>query len=314
MIGAERAAVEHAMRIAGVAGRLLETLDLAGGCTHRVRLLTMDDGSRLVAKCNTQHALPMFEEEAIGLDVIAATRTVITPSPLAVTAHDGHAVLLLTFVEPPAKPVDRRAWSSFGAELAAMHSAPLTEQLARGYGFFIDNHIGSTPQPNRWCEDWVEFNAMHRLGHQMQLAGTRGLIDSYEARVFDSCVNHVDAVLPRRPRPSLLHGDLWSGNIIAAIRKGPDASPRTTMAVIDPAPYVGDALADIAMMRLFGGFEEVCFQSWSAALNVDLNSNDSQRRIAAYQLYHVLNHVNIFGRGYVAQAVELARRMLGQVR
>ncbi len=301
--GDERQAIRATLDAAGIGEAIANTADLSGGCIHRVLRVELASGRRLVAKVNRATALRMFEEEAIGLNALAATKTVIVPQPLAHITHESSAVLLITFVDAPDRTHGDPMWQRFGEDLAALHSAPLPA-VAHGYGFVIDNHLGTTPQPNGWCDDWVRINAERRLGHQVRLARERKLLTDAQARTIESVIERLDRILPRKPRPSLLHGDLWSGNALPA-----RAGDAATCAVIDPAPYVGEALADIAMMRLFGGFSEACFSAWAERMSVDLGDDDIARRIAAYQLYHVLNHVNIFGEGYVGQAISLAGRL-----
>jgi len=302
----ERQAIRAALDAAGIGDAIASIHDCSGGCIHRVLRVELVGGRRLAAKVNRASTLPMFEEEAIGLGALAETKTVIVPQPLAHITHGSSAVLLMTFIEAPDRPYGDRTWQRFGEDLAALHSASLKGGMAHGYGFVIDNHLGSTPQPNGWCDDWVRFNADRRLGHQVKLARERGVLSAAQAQTIESVIERLDRILPRQPRPSLLHGDLWSGNALPA-RVEADAA--TTCAVIDPAPYVGDALADIAMMRLFGGFSGSCFSAWSDRMAVDLDGDEVETRIAAYQLYHVLNHVNIFGEGYVSQAMSLVRRL-----
>ena len=302
--GDERPAICAALDAAGIREAIVSIADCSGGCIHRVLRVELAGRRRLAAKVNRAATLAMFEEEALGLNALAATKTVIVPQPLAHITHDLSAVLLMTFIDAPDRPPAERMWRRFGEDLAALHSAPLAEELAHGYGFIIDNHLGTTPQPNGWCDDWVRFNAERRLGHQLRLARERGVLSTADARTIESAIQRLDRILPRQPHPSLLHGDLWLGNALPA--SAPDAA---TCAVIDPAPYVGEALADIAMMRLFGGFSEACFSEWSNQMSIDLGDDDVQRRIAAYQLYHLLNHVNIFGAGYVGQAMALAQRL-----
>ena len=288
-----REALNHALKNAGRDAKIAGIRDLSGGCIHRVLLLTLADGSRLVAKTNHAAQIKLFEEEMHGLRALAATRTVLVPEPIRAHVHAGHAILLMAEMEPSGQAAPA-AWQRFGEDLAALHHAPAGER----YGFEIDNHIGSTLQPNSWRDDWVEFNAVNRLGFQLDAAGQQGLIESPECRMIQHVIDRLDKFIPRHPKPSLLHGDLWSGN---ALLTGNDR-----IAVIDPACSIGDGWADIAMMQLFGGFPEACFDAYSRNQS---NRDNLAWRIAVYQLYHVLNHVNIFGRRYVAQALSLVRRL-----
>lgn len=288
-------AFEHALREAELTASIVRTRDLSGGCIHQVLSLTLSDGSRIVAKVNRADRLSLFQEEAHGLKALAATSTVLTPHPIIACAHAGTAVLLMTEIETASRSASSAAWRRFGEELAALHIAPAGER----YGFEIDNHIGSTLQPNRWCDDWVDFNAVNRLGFQLDLAVQNDLFEPSEARAVQSVIDRLDQFIPRRPKPALLHGDLWSGNAL------PAAGDR--IAMIDPACSIGDGWADIAMMRLFGGFPPICFEAYGHARD---DRDQIEERIAVYQLYHVLNHVNIFGRGYAGQALSLAQRLV----
>lgn len=291
------AVIEAALAEAGLERRVTAARDLGGGCIHRVRAVALADGTTVVAKTNDERCAGIFEEEAAGLRALAATGTVLVPQPLAVCAIGGEAALLMTAIE--SGPPSREAWSRFGAELASLHAAPCDPRPAP-YGFDGDNHLGSTPQPNPWCDDWVRFNADHRLGHQLRLATANRLLSAGEAARVDRVIERLGDLIPRRPKPSLLHGDLWSGNALAAR----DAR----IAVIDPACSWGDGWADIAMMRLFGGFPSECFQAYASSVE---DRQGIEERIAVYQLYHVLNHVNLFGRGYVGQAMALADSLRG---
>jgi protein-ribulosamine 3-kinase len=300
-------AVRQALTETGRPTAISAIRDLSGGCIHRVIEVTLEGGEKLVAKLNSASNQQLFVEEAHGLRTLAATRrgpvsgpgTVMTPQPLATLVHKNTAVLLMTAIQSPRSSVDQSTWARFGAELAALHQSSAGDR----YGFEIDNHIGSTFQPNSWSDDWVDFNAVNRLGFQLETARSQGLLDARDSDRVQSVIDRLDEFIPRRPKPALLHGDLWSGNALPGT--GPDGSPR--IAVIDPACSIGDGWADIAMMRLFGGFPQSCLDAYAS--NVD-DHDDVETRIAMYQLYHVLNHANIFGAGYVEQAMGLAARLL----
>ena len=286
------AVVEHALRQASLSSGIASIRNLSGGCIHQVLEITLDGGRRVVAKINSLDAKKLFEEEAHGLRALAATKTVLTPHPLVVAADDSSAILLLSFVEPGAAAPS--TWRRLGADLAALHAADAGDR----YGFDIDNHIGSTKQPNSWHDDWVQFNAVNRLGFQLDAAMRNDLMTAREASMIQRVIERLDQFIPRHPKPALLHGDLWSGNAL------PTSDDRISL--IDPACSVGDGWADIAMMKLFGGFPSECLGAYRAAVNDHDRIDD---RITVYQLYHVLNHVNIFGRGYVSQAMMLARSL-----
>jgi fructosamine-3-kinase len=290
------AAVAAALDAAGLPRDIVSRRRLAGGCLFGADVLTLAGGREVVAKSGPRSAGALLREEATGLRALHDTATVMVPAPLGIgEAGDdgaGGAALVMSFVAPGR--ADAAGWAAFGRELAALHAA----DAGSSYGFHADNHLGATPQPNGWMDDWVVFTAERRLRHQATLARDRGLLESAEARRVETLCDRLDRYLPRRPRPALLHGDLWRGNAV------PGAGGR--VAVIDPAVHVGDGQADIAMMRLFGGFPEVCFDAYREVAG---DPGDTGPRIAVYQLYHVLNHLNLFGRGYAGQAMSLLSRL-----
>lgn len=288
---AGRQVIAPALRSIGRSEPIESLRPLSGGCIHQATLVTLRGGDTLVVKCGRE-AAPLFHEEALGLNALAATRTIPVPQPLGVWEDGDAAALLMTYV-PPA-PATERSWRRLGEELAALHQSPAGER----YGFHIDNHLGLTPQPNAWCDDWVEFNRRHRLGFQIERADAAGLLLANEVVELRHLLDRLDHLLPRRPRPALLHGDLWSGNALPTLDE--------RVAVIDPAPSVGDGWADIAMMRLFGGFPHACLDAYAQCVD---DHEDVDTRIAVYQLYHLLNHLNLFGRGYAGQVMEIVRRL-----
>ncbi len=294
-----REAIEHSLHKAAHEQTIISIRDLSGGCIHRVQEICLRGGATVIAKTNSAAHLHMFQEEADGLRSLAQTNTLLVPRPLAVIESAGVAVLLMTAIKHAA--VSPRTWTRFGEELAGLHQT----DAGHRYGFQTDNHLGTTPQPNTWCDDWVQFNAEHRLGHQLDLAAKRGRLDTSEAARIQAVIDALEDHIPLQPKPALLHGDLWSGNALPASDED-DATER--IAVIDPACCIGDGWADIAMMKLFGGFPDGCFQSYEANVS-DRAQLDS--RIAVYQLYHVLNHVNLFGRSYAGQAMAIAAKLGG---
>jgi len=265
---------------------------LSGGCIHHASRVELASGRTIVAKV-ASGAKQLFDEELRGLGTILATGAIPAPEPIGVAELDGTSVLLMSYVKPaPATP---RAWQRLGEDLAALHRA----DSGKRYGFDADNFLGSTLQPNGWMDDWVEFNRVRRLGHQVALASSKGLLHASEQRELEKLMERLDEFLPRRPKPALLHGDLWSGNALPAVGE--------RIAVIDPAVSIGDGWADIAMMRLFGGFDQATFEAYGEAID---DKEKVEARIAIYQLYHVLNHVNLFGRGYAGQALGIVRGLI----
>jgi len=148
------------------------------------------------------------------------------------------------------------------------------------FGWARDNRIGSTPQKNAWCDDWSEFWRTRRLEEQISMARTRG---------FDVAMPSLHLLKERKPQPSLLHGDLWSGNA-GFTKEGP--------VVFDPAVYYGDREADLAMTELFGGFPREFYKAYNETFPLDAGY---EKRKHLYNLYHLLNHLNLFGGGYLGQ-------------
>jgi len=234
----------------------------------------------------------MLEAERHGLLELRAAEAVRVPSPLAVGVFDGGAFLALEWIDfgPSSAAADER----LGEQLAALH-----RHRSDRYGLDRDNTLGSTPQPNAWGEDWVRFLRERRLGFQLDLAaagGYGGRLQERGRRLL-GCLDVFFATY--RPAPSLLHGDLWGGN------RGVDTAGQPV--IYDPAVYYGDREADIAMTRLFGGFGPRFYSAYVAAWPLDQAAGT---RRDLYNLYHVLNHLNLFGGSYRAQAEDMIDRLL----
>jgi fructosamine-3-kinase len=209
-------------------------------------------------------------------------------------ATQDDAFLALEWIERGS--ADERTERRLGEGLALLHRV-----TAARFGFANDNFIGATPQPNDWDSDWARFFAERRLRPQLALAARNGLGRPLE-QAGERLLAAVPALLAgHTPAPSLLHGDLWGGNWFA------DETGRPV--VFDPAVYYGDAEADLAMSRLFGGFGAEFYRAYAAAAPLTAGA---ERRTELYNLYHVLNHANLFGGGYAAQAHESIARLLAQ--
>ena len=233
-------------------------------------------------------SLAMFEAEAEGLRELAAANAIRVPAVIDCGVDNGAAFIAIERLRfERATPAIETA---FGEQLAKLH-----RHTKEQHGWHRDNTIGPTPQHNPWTGDWIEFFREHRLRFQLDLAARNGytgelqsLGDSLECRLPDLFEGYV-------PEASLCHGDLWSGNWGVT-----DGVP----VIFDPAVYYGDRESDIAMTMLFGGFGRAFYrayeQSWPMA-------RGHERRLKLYQLYHVLNHLNLFGSGYMGQAMKLLR-------
>jgi protein-ribulosamine 3-kinase len=247
-------------------------------------------------KTNNANRLPMFEAEADALNALAATRSVRVPRPLCAGAAAGQAFLVLEYLDLR----DHGDAASLGTQLARLHRAPVVQPQ---FGWARDNWIGSTLQPNGWNHDWIAFWREQRLGHQLQLAAQNGYGGALQ-RDGEALMTGLDHFFSDyRPAPSLLHGDLWGGN------HGYFADG--TPVIFDPATYVGDRECDLAMSELFGGFAPAFYAAYRKAWPLDPGY---AVRKTLYNLYHVLNHANLFGGGYAAQAQRMMSQLLAQIR
>jgi len=233
-----------------------------------------------------------FAAEADGLEELRAARALRVPRVLAAGLAGTKAFLALEWIESgtAGEACERR----LGEQLAALHMV-----TAPRYGFRRDNTIGRTPQANTWSADWVEFLRERRLRPQLALAAQRGfgqLLGERGERLLEALPS---LLVGHRPRASLLHGDLWGGNWLASTAGEP--------VLFDPAVYYGDRETDLAMTRLFGGFSAAFYRAYQAAAPLPPGA---ALRASLYNLYHVLNHANLFGGGYAREARELIDRLL----
>jgi protein-ribulosamine 3-kinase len=253
-------------------------------------------GGALFVKVAPRDRLPDFEAEVAGLTELQAAHALRVPRVLAVGYTDGAAFLALEWITAGARTPDceRR----LGEGLARLHAV-----RAPRFGWTRDNTIGRTPQANAWTDDWAEFFRERRLRPQLARAVAGGyghILEAPGERLLESL--HL-LLAGHRPSPSLLHGDLWGGNWLAS----EDIEP----VVFDVAVYYGDRETDLAMTRLFGGFGNAFYQAYEGA--TPPAAGEPVRR-DLYNLYHVLNHANLFGAGYARQARESIDRLLAQVR
>lgn len=263
---------------------------VGGGSINDAYRLEGNDGTRYFLKLNAARHHPMFVAEAAGLDCIAATNTLRVPQPVAHGIAGGQSYLVLEHLELSPRG-DARL---LGEQLAAMHRC-----RGEGFGGTQDNFIGTMPQPNGWADDWIEFWRQQRLGFQLRLASENGYGDQLQdlgERLLDTLPTFFESYTPQ---PSLLHGDLWSGNHAYQT----DGTPT----IFDPAAYYGDRECDLAMTELFGGYPAGFYAAYRAAWPLD---EGYATRRELYNAYHILNHANLFGGGYVRQAEQTMQRLL----
>jgi len=260
---------------------------VGGGCIHAAWRLELHGGEALFAKTNGLAALPMLQAEADGLRALGAVAAAAgrdgagptIPQPLAVGELDGQALLVLPWLELDGRGRGE-AWRQLGGALAHLHRASLPLNGGRGYGFEADNFIGSGEQANDWLADWGAFFAERRLAPQLERLRRRGVRLEGSGALLERVP---DWLAQHGAEPVLVHGDLWSGN--AGLLAGGGG------ALFDPAVHWADREVDLAMARLFGGFPAAFFSGYQ--LEWPLPS-DAGQRVTLYNLYHLLNHANLF--------------------
>ncbi|MGH8558146.1 MAG: fructosamine kinase family protein [Methylococcales bacterium] len=267
---------------------------LAGGSINSAFRIEGDNRSFFV-KVNQTGRLDMFEAESEGLLEIAATKTVRVPAPVACGVKSGVGFLILELLA--LKSMSHRSDRILGEQLAAMHRKPQS-----AFGWTRDNTIGSTLQPNYPSDDWISFWRDHRLGFQLELARKNRCRSSLLDRGILLCGKFQALFYGHTPAPSLLHGDLWTGNAAAIESERP--------VIFDPACYYGDRECDIAMSELFGGFSKEFYKTYNEAWPIDPGY---RARKTLYNLYHVLNHFNLFGGGYETQAETMIQKLLAEL-
>jgi len=264
---------------------------VSGGSIHRAWRL--DDGlRRYFVKTNELAAAPMFAAEAQGLQALAAAAVVPTPTFITSGQAGTGAFLVLEYLD--LATLDQTGGARLGSAMAQLHRV-----TGDSYGWMADNFIGATPQSNAPHSSWPHFFGERRLRPQLQLALGNGMDPALVAKGYAIIDRLGGLFTDYRPMPSLLHGDLWSGNA-AQSRDG-------TPVIFDPACYYGDRETDIAMAELFGGFPTSFFAAYRTAW--PLHSGYEMRR-PLYNLYHILNHFNLLGSAYLGQAQRMIEGLL----
>lgn len=270
---------------------------VSGGCIHRTTLLEDAEGGLVFLKCNDGGQFPLFEAERRGLELLREAEAIRVPGVLASgrvpDRAGGTAFLALEGLElVPASVFGNRAGvgeAAMGEGIAALHGKGSPDGR---FGAGFDNFIGSTPQANPWTDSWGEFFAESRLRPLMELSEQKGLDLPGGERLLDAVRDFLNE---RNIRASLLHGDLWGGNVACCAGGEP--------VVFDPAAYFGDAEADIAFTGMFGGFGRRFHEAYRA---VRPEPEDAALLHRIYNLYHLLNHHVLFGGGYGREAADSA--------
>jgi fructosamine-3-kinase len=236
--------------------------------------------------------LDMFEAEAIGLKAIGATGSIKVPKPFCFGVERNHSFLALEYLNM----VQTATLTQFelGEQVAKLH-----QTFSDRFGWQMDNTIGKTRQINSWTGDWIEFYRKNRLLFQFDLARRRGVNFKGERKLLDSFESLFEGY---QPRPSMIHGDLWSGNVGFCEPGGP--------VIFDPATYYGDREAEFGIIEMFGGFSAEFYRGYQKVYPLD---SGFKKRLGLYVLYHQLNHLNLFGQGYYSGVHSTMENLLTQI-
>jgi fructosamine-3-kinase len=280
--------VEHIFKITGQ--RLINPTQrpVSGGDISKAFVIG-DRTRKYFVKTNSALRLGMFEVEAIALSQIHATQIIKVPEPICWGKTSDLAYIVIDWIE-----FGRiENWQQLGRKLAAMHEV----KSSMGFGWDRQNTIGFTPQINTWNSNWIDFFIEHRLLYQLKLARQKGFKPIISDR--ELCERVPKFFQGYDPQPSMVHGDLWSGNVGFDLTGEP--------VIFDPALYFGDREVDIAMTELFGGFPPEFYQSYNAAFPLDAGY---KYRKDLYNLYHILNHFNLFGGSYGVMATRAIEEIM----
>ncbi len=276
----------HISQVTGEKFQSQQRRSVSGGCINQGYAVSNGQLTYFV-KLNQASQVAMFEAEVLGLEDMLATASIRVPKPVCWGIAANSSYIVLEWLEIGG---DSSSGEEMGRKLAAMHKA----SSSQGFGWKINNTIGSTPQINTWTADWAEFYTKHRLSYQFQLARRRGGNFPQQEKLLAA----IPELLAHQVQPSLVHGDLWGGNAGFTVSGEP--------VIFDPATYFGDREVDIAMTELFGGFPAAFYKGYNEVFPLDAGY---EKRKTLYNLYHILNHFNLFGGGYGSQA----NRMIDQI-
>ena len=278
----------------GKAVQILRRDPVTGGDINRAYMLKLSDGHILFMKENAANKMSLFAREVEGLQAIRKSGAISVPEVYAYGKDEKDSFLLMQYVMPGRPKPD--FFEDFGRQLAQMHSADCSAYTDDAkFGFTKDNYIGAGYQENTPEEKWISFFRKRRLLPQIRRA--EKYFDAMELKAFDRLLERLEDLMVEPDQPALLHGDLWSGNYIS----GTDGRAW----LIDPAVYVGHPEADIAMTELFGGFPMAFYNGY---YEIQGKAPGYEDRRDLYNLYHLLNHLNLFGASYLGAILAVMKR------
>ena len=263
---------------------------LSGGDINSAFRLRTTSQDYFLKTNDSVSALAMFKAESAGLAELRKADCIKIPRVTASGSVSGVAYLLMEFI--PSKSGTSSQMSEFGNQLAELHAC-----TRPSFGLTHDNFIGSLPQSNAQMESWPDFYVERRLEPQFQMAFERGLMSVSEIPSSSEMLNAISSIC-QDSKPSLLHGDLWSGNFLISEKGIPY--------LIDPAVYYGDCMVDIAMSKLFGGFSQAFYDAY---FEKSVPIKNKSQKIDLYQLYYLLVHLNLFGTSYHPSVITIIKRL-----
>lgn len=270
--------------------QILSVKPVSGGSINQAFQIKTSQRNYFLKYNDADRFPQMFQKEAKGLELLRNSGAINIPEVLLTADAGKHSFLLLEFID--SAPIKADFWDDFGKSLATLHS-----HKAEKFGLDHDNFMGSLEQSNNFHESWITFFIEERLGPQVRLAREKNAISKNDILAFERLYLKLGDVFPKAS-PSLLHGDLWSGNFMVNEAGKP--------CLIDPAVYYGHPEIDIAMTTLFGGFSQRFYEVYNH--NNPLEKG-WQNRLNIYNLYPLMIHVNLFGGGYLGSV----RGILGRV-
>lgn len=301
--------VKHLSQILGFPAQQISLAPVSGGCisqAFKVTVATNNETSesnlrQFFAKTNSFEFLDNFHAEARGLNLLRQSNTLRIPKPVAIESMEQSAYLVMDWIENPKsqKSSKPQFYERFGQQLAELHRLTSGEQI----GLQHDNYLGAAHQLNQTEPTWLEFFAKHRLGYQLRWGLEQGTIPGNLHKQLDQIIDALPRIIVGdETSTSLLHGDLWSGNYLA------DENGEPTL--IDPAVYYGHREAEFGMLKLFGSCPTNFYDAYHEAWPLE---EDWEYRNQVYILYHLLNHLNLFGSGYLGDCLQLSRKILERI-
>ena len=287
-------AVHQVLQNIGDPDPIVQVRSQGGGCINNASQVVTQK-NKYFLKWNANPLPGMFTTEAYGLKLLKSIGEIRVPEVIKAqeAGNSTPAFILQEWIEQRTGFDQKKC----GQQLALLHQKSQSDQ----YGLEVDNYIGSTPQSNRRQSDWVTFFREQRILPQVKLAQRKGACDRSRSQQLSRFTSKLDDWLGGVPRkPSLLHGDLWGGNVIGDQNHNP--------VLIDPAVYYGDREADVAFTLMFGGFSREFYQTYQETYPMEPGYQD---RFEIYNVYHILNHLNLFGESYGYSLDSLLRRLVG---